>query len=243
VAFTVIPAIDLWRGRLASFTPEGPRPVEAFGGDPAAAADAFASAGARWIHVVDLDLAFDGEPANVDVVRDLATRLPDVRIQVAGGIRRAAEASRFFDAGADRVVMGSGALVDEAEVTGAIGRWGVALWVGIEVVDGRIRSRGRDPVELDLMSTMGWVAASGVAGVVVTAVDRVNTAAGSDTPTVRRVVRAGRPVVAAGGVTTAKDVLAVREAGAIGAIVGRAALEGGMGLLREPAGEDAASPP
>ncbi|HEX7246682.1 MAG TPA: HisA/HisF-related TIM barrel protein, partial [Actinomycetota bacterium] len=61
MAFEVLPAIDVSRGRLAAYSPRGPEPIEAFGGDPVSAARSYAGAGARWIHVVDMDLAFDGE--------------------------------------------------------------------------------------------------------------------------------------------------------------------------------------
>ncbi|MBI2238546.1 MAG: bifunctional 1-(5-phosphoribosyl)-5-((5-phosphoribosylamino)methylideneamino)imidazole-4-carboxamide isomerase/phosphoribosylanthranilate isomerase PriA, partial [Actinobacteria bacterium] len=81
--FEVIPAIDLADGRLSRFAPEGPTPIDAFGGDPMAAAEAFLRAGARWIHVVDMDHAF-GLGANLGLVREVAS-LP-VRVQAGGGL-------------------------------------------------------------------------------------------------------------------------------------------------------------
>ena len=83
--FEVIPAIDVHQGRLAAIGQDGPHPVDAFDGDPVHAAAAFAEAGARWLHVVDLDLAFDGEPRNLGVVETIASLGPAV--QVAGGVR------------------------------------------------------------------------------------------------------------------------------------------------------------
>lgn len=226
--FEIIPAIDVAAGRLASHTPDGPRPVTAFGGDPLAAAHAYADAGARRVHVVDLDLAFGGSFRNLDVV-GAVTRL-GLRVQASGGIATLAEVAEALAAGADRVVLGSAALLDEATTTEAINAIGPRLIVGIEVDDGRIRPRGRVDGDLALAETLGWLVGSGATGFLVTAVARVGGMGGPDLGVVKRVVRAGRPVIAAGGVATLDDLRAVHQAGAVGAVVGRAALEGGLDL-------------
>ncbi len=85
-------------------------------------------------------------------------------------------------------------------------------------------------MDLPLVSTLGWLVAAGAPGFVVTAVERVGTLRGPDIAVVRRVVRTGRPVIAAGGVAGADDLDALRRAGAVGAVVGRAALDGGLPL-------------
>ena len=226
--FEVIPAIDVAGGRLARYTPDGPAPVEAFGGDPEAAARSLAAAGARWVHVVDLDLAFDGEVRNLDVVRSVAGS--SVRVQASGGLRRLADAEAMLDAGAHRVVLGSGALSDEAATVDLLRRLGDRVVVGVEVQEGRIRSRAALPVDLPLAETLGWLVVAGAPSFLVTAVARVGTLRGPDVETVRRVVRAGRPVLAAGGISSLADLRALRRAGAIGTVVGRAALEEGFDL-------------
>ncbi len=76
MSFEVLPAIDVAAGRLATYTPHGPSPSAAFGGDPIAAARSHVDAGARWLHVVDMDLAFDGTIRNLDVVRAIAALGP-----------------------------------------------------------------------------------------------------------------------------------------------------------------------
>jgi phosphoribosylformimino-5-aminoimidazole carboxamide ribonucleotide (ProFAR) isomerase len=226
--FEVIPAIDVAGGRLARYTPEGPAPVEAFDGDPGGAARSYAEAGARWVHVVDLDLAFDGEARNLAVVRSVARS--GMRVQASGGLRRAADAEAMLDAGAHRVVLGSGALADEALTAELLRLLGGRVVVGIDVDGGRIRSRGDHPVDLPLAETLGWLVAAGAPAFLVTAVAHVGTLRGPDVATVRRVVRAGRPVLAAGGISSVDDLRGLRRAGAAGAIVGRAALEGGLDL-------------
>lgn len=228
MSFEVLPAIDVAGGRLALHTPDGPRPLDAFDGDPLTAARAYADAGARWVHVVDLDLAFGGAFANLDIVGAAAAL--GLRVQASGGIVTLPEATEALAAGADRVVLGSGALIDEAAARASISSLGPRAIVGIEVEAGRIRPRGRVDGDLPLVETLGWLAASGAAGFLVTAVARVGAMSGPDLATVKRVVRAGRPVIAAGGISSLDDLRALRRTGAVGAVVGRAALEGGLDL-------------
>jgi phosphoribosylformimino-5-aminoimidazole carboxamide ribotide isomerase len=230
VAFEVIPAIDVSGGRLAFFGPQGPRPADAFGGEPVAAADAYAGMGARWLHVVDLDLAFGAAPGALDVVSEIRARHPGIRIQASGGIRSEIDADQYRAAGAARIVLGSAALADPETVAAMLGGRAGDLVVGIEVEDGRIRARGVEAVELPLAETVGWLTAAGAAAYLVTAVDRVSALTGPDVVIVRRVARAGRPVIAAGGIASIGDLRAVREAGAGAAVVGRAALEGELDL-------------
>jgi phosphoribosylformimino-5-aminoimidazole carboxamide ribonucleotide (ProFAR) isomerase len=226
--FEVIPAIDVANGRLAVYSAAGPQPVRSFEGDPLAAARSYVEAGARWIHVVDMDLAFTGVAANMAVIEEVASL--DTRVQASGGIREARTVDRLFAAGASRVVLGSGVLGQEAVVGSLISTHGDRLALGIEVEDGEIRSRGAEPVERELVETLGWLTAAGASRFVVTSVSRVGGLAGPDVALIKRVVRSGRPVVAAGGVRTVEDLEALRRAGAVGAVIGRAAMEGDLDL-------------
>jgi phosphoribosylformimino-5-aminoimidazole carboxamide ribonucleotide (ProFAR) isomerase len=233
--FELIPAIDVSGGHLARLGGDGPEPAAAFDGDPVAAARAFADAGARWLHVVDLDLAFEGEARNLGVLETIASLGPAV--QAAGGVRTADEVRRLLTAGASRVVLGSAALGDPQAAGDLLSSNGDRLVVGIELVGGRIRSRGRDPVDLDLMETLGWLVAGDARTFLLTASDRVSGLGGPDLPAIRRVVRAGRPVLAAGGISRTEHLRDLRAAGAAGAVVGRAALEGVLDLAPELAAD------
>jgi len=228
MTFELIPAIDVAAGRLAVFTTDGPAPSGAFGGDPLVAARAYVAAGARRLHVVDLDLAFVAEARNLETVRAIAAL--GVRVQGSGGVSTVEDARAVLDAGADRVVLGSGALADGAVASQMITELADRALVGIEVEGDRIRSRGRAHVDLPLVHTLGWLVAAGARTFLVTAVARVGSLEGPDVDTLRKVVRAGRPVIAAGGIATADDLRAVRRAGATGAVVGRAFLDGGLPL-------------
>ncbi len=228
MAFDVLPAIDIAAGRLASYTWRGPAASDAFGGDPIAAARSHVEAGVRWLHVVDMDLAFDSEARNLDVVREIA--LLGLPVQASGGISSADDVQAMLDAGARRVVLGSRALADEASTLDVMRRFSDRLVVGVEIDEGRIRSRGARPVDLPLAETLGWLVAGGAHAFLATTVARVGTLVGPDVNTVKRVVRAGKPVLAAGGIARIDDLRALRRVGAAGAIVGRAALEGDLDL-------------
>jgi phosphoribosylformimino-5-aminoimidazole carboxamide ribonucleotide (ProFAR) isomerase len=227
--FTVLPAIDVSEGRLSVSTADGPRPLDAFGGDPVAAAVAYTAAGARWLHVVDMDLAHGGEVRNAGVVAAIRKAAPEVRLQASGGIVRWEDAVRYLDAGADRFVLGSAALVDEDATAEVLDRAAGRALAGLEVDGGRVRARGRDDVDLDLMATVGWLAMLPLPGFLVTAVDRVGSLQGPDVRLVARVARVG-PTLAAGGIRTLGDLEALRDVRAAGAVIGRAAAEGGLDL-------------
>ncbi len=228
MAFDVIPAIDVYGGRIARFRPSGPEEVVDHGGDPERAARAFADAGVTWLHVVDLDLAFDGTHGNLDILRTIVAL--GVPVQAAGAVATLEELDEALSAGAARVVLGSGALTEVDVVEEAVGRVGDRLVVGIEVEDGRIRARGRHVTDLPLSETIRTVISVGATRMLVTAVSRVGTLAGPDLEAIELVASMGVPVLAAGGIATLPDLRSVRDAGAEGAIVGRAALEGGFDL-------------
>jgi phosphoribosyl isomerase A len=228
--FLVIPAVDVAAGRLAVDTSDGPRDADAFGGDPLAAAGAYAGAGARWLHVVDVDLAYGVAPANPGIVAAIRAAFPDIGIQASGGIGTWESARPFLDAGADHVVLGSVALVDEEGTRTLLDRHADRLTVGLEVEEDRIHPRGHAPTDLDLMVTLGWLVATGAPAFLVTSVARVGALRGPDVDVVRRVAQTGRPTFAAGGIRSVDDLKALRDVGAAGAVVGRAALEGELDL-------------
>ena len=230
MAFALLPAVDVVGGRLGLYTASGPATLDAFGGDPIVAAEAFRAAGARWLHVVDLDRAFETGASNEAILRTLAAA-SDVEVQASGGVRTWADVAHLLEAGAARVVVSSAALADENAVTEIVERARPGeVAFGVEVRDGRIRARGAHAVDLGLMETVGWLRTSGATLFVATAVAAVGTEAGPDSETVRRVTRSGVPTIAAGGIRSIEDLAALREAGAVGAIVGRAALEGILDL-------------
>jgi phosphoribosylformimino-5-aminoimidazole carboxamide ribonucleotide (ProFAR) isomerase len=228
MGFLLIPAIDVHGGSLARYARDGPAPVEAFGRDPLLAARAYLAAGATWVHVVDMDRAFTGVARNLDVVASVAGL--GLRVQAAGGVLSAIDVDGALSAGAERVVLGSGAFLDLEAAAGLIQGLGGRLLAGIEVDDGRIRARGRLETDLPLLETLGALATAGTERFLVTSVQRVGSLGGPDLEAVRLAVGTGRHVVVAGGIATTEHLTELRDMGAEGAVVGRAALEGGLDL-------------
>lgn len=227
--FEVIPAIDVSSGRLMRLEKDKPVAVEAFGSDPLAAAAAFVEAGARWIHVVDMDLAFTGEVANARVVREIA-ELP-VKVQASGGISSPDAIDRMLAEGASRVVLGSAALDDRVATASLIESYGDTLVIGLEVEGDRLVPRGKQRASLDAASALEWLVPAGTARFLRTSVSRVGEQAGPDLDGITSLVgQTGLPVVAAGGVATIGQLKAIEAVGAEGALLGRALHDGRVDL-------------
>lgn len=226
MAFEVLPAIDLAGGRLVRMTGEGAVLVDAFGGDPLTAARAFADAGARRLHVVDVGLAVTGEPRNLETIASVvAIGLP---VQASGGVRTTEHVAALLGAGADRVVVGSGALADRAVVSAILAENGDRVAIGIEADGPTIRPRGLGD-ELPMWETLQWLASLDVPRFVFTEVGRVSSLEGPDLDGVWALAaHTGRPVLASGGIRSVEDLEALARLGGTveGAIVGRALFEG-----------------
>jgi len=187
-------------------------------GDPVALARAFAEAGARRIHLVDLDGARSGR-VRPELVGAVAAAVSPARLQASGGIRSIADAQALLDAGADRVVVGTAAFPDPAPWAALGERVAVAL----DVRDGQVRTAGwTEGSGLSLEDAAERCANAGILRVLCTAIDRDGTLAGPDLDLVRRVAGTGLRVLAAGGIRSPEDVTALAEAGAEAAVVGRA---------------------
>lgn len=229
--FEVVPAVDLLGGRAVRLERGSFERVVTEGGDPHALVDRFARAGARRIHVVDLDGARRGRIRPRLVARLVRTASP-AAVQVSGGIRSVADAAALLAAGAERVVVGTAAFATADALPQLVERLGSRLVVALDVRAGRI---GVDGWERDGGLAIGEAARrcaeSGVGRVLCTAIDRDGTLGGPDLDLVSRVRDAtGAAVLAAGGVRSAADLEALRRAGCEGAVVGRALLEGRIPL-------------
>lgn len=224
----VIPAIDLL-GREAVRLEQGDYARVSQYGEPAALATRFAAGGARWIHVVDLDGARAGLIRPVVVSALVHAALP-ASVQASGGIRSVADAETLVRAGASRVVVGTAAWTLLDELVSSLGE---RLVVAVDVRDGLVRTRGWTEEGLALDEAIDRCVAAGVSRLLCTAIERDGTLEGPDVDLVRRVVERSRlPVLAAGGIRSDEDVDALEHAGAEGAIVGRALLEGRLELRR-----------
>jgi phosphoribosylformimino-5-aminoimidazole carboxamide ribotide isomerase len=222
----VIPAIDLLGGGAVRLTQGDYARVTGYG-DPVALAERYATGGARLLHVVDLDGARSGR-LRPEAIRSLAAAAAPARVQASGGVRSVADAQALIAAGASRVVVGTAAWTLLEELVGALGD---RLVVALDVRDGVVRTRGWTEGALALDDAVDRCVGAGVSRLLCTAIERDGTLSGPDTALVARVVARSRlPVLAAGGIRSEDDVDALAQAGAEGAIVGRALLEGRIEL-------------
>jgi phosphoribosylformimino-5-aminoimidazole carboxamide ribotide isomerase len=213
----VIPAVDVLGGEAVRLRRGRYDEIVERAGAPVALAERLLEAGARRIHLVDLDGARTGG-LRVDLVRQVAAL--GAPVQASGGIRSPADARALLAAGADRVVVGTAAWPDPTP-------WfelGDALMLAVDVKDGELRVAGwEDRAQLRFSEAL---ARAGEARVLVTAIDRDGTLEGPDLGLVAAAASAGLRVVAAGGIRSPDDVRSLARAGAEAAVVGRALLAG-----------------
>jgi phosphoribosylformimino-5-aminoimidazole carboxamide ribotide isomerase len=230
------PAIDLRDGRYVRLVQGDYDRETRYGDDPVAVAHSFAAAGARWIHVVDLDAALTGVPRNRELVAAIAAAV-DVPIQAGGGVRDDAAANALLGAGVRRVVVGTAALDDAAWVRRLAARYPGRVALGLDARGRDLAARGWvEGTGRDLVDVARSFADAGVAALVVTEIGRDGTLAGPALDQLALVLEAtGLDVIASGGVGSLADLraLAGLEAGGrrlAGAIVGRALYEGNFGV-------------
>lgn len=225
-AVDLFPAIDLRAGRVVRLR-QGDYAVETvYGQDPLAVAEQFAAAGARWIHVVDLDAARTGDPVNRTVIADIARAVGErTAVQSGGGVRTLADVRDLSARGIARVVMGSAAVAEPSLVEQASRIIDVA--VGLDHRQGELAVHGwTQGSGVDLMEALEWFPTA--AAFVVTDIARDGMLLGPDLEGLRRCVQATSiPIIASGGVASLDDIRALARIGGLGGIItGKALYEG-----------------
>jgi phosphoribosylformimino-5-aminoimidazole carboxamide ribotide isomerase len=228
--FEVVPAVDMQEGEVVQLV-QGERGTEKRYGDPVEAARRWVDAGAKTLHLVDLDGAFEGERKNAAAVEAVVDAV-DVPVQLGGGIRTATDARTLLDSGVDRVILGTAA-VNDPDIVAAISETHPrSVVVSLDARDGEVVIEGwTEGTGLEPAEAAGRYADLGAAGILFTDVDVEGRLEGVDTDAVEAVVDAvDIPVVASGGVATLSDVEALRDAGAAAVVVGTALYEGRFSL-------------
>jgi phosphoribosylformimino-5-aminoimidazole carboxamide ribotide isomerase len=220
------PAIDVRDGKVVRLL-RGDYSVQTiYDDDPIAVARRFDAAGARWIHVVDLDAARDGGEANLRVIEEICAAV-DARVQTGGGIRSLEDALARFSAGAARVVLGSAAVEEPELVDELAASHADRVAVGLDARGTEVAIHGwTDATGADLVTLAERFDRPGVGALVVTEIGRDGTLAGPDLEQLTRVLDAvDTPVIASGGVGSVDDLRQLDRRLA-GVIVGRAIYEG-----------------
>ncbi|MGI9111601.1 MAG: HisA/HisF-related TIM barrel protein [Gaiellaceae bacterium] len=220
-SFTVYPAIDVLAGRVVRLAQGDPARVTVEGGDPAVAAARFASEGASWLHLVDLDGAFRGFPT-AELVRTV-TAATEAPIQVGGGYRTLEAIAGALAAGAARVLVGTAAL-EPSFLDRAVERFGDRIVVAVDVRDERVAVQGwaaRSTATAAELAEQCRVA--GVSRLLATSTSRDGSLAGPDLELLATVLEVSQlPVLAAGGIASLDDLRAIRKLGCEGAVAGSA---------------------
>jgi len=230
--FEVVPAVDVQDGEVVQLV-QGERGTGKRYGDPVAAADRWLDAGARTLHLVDLDGAFEGERANADAIGAVVDAVgDDADVQVGGGIRTFADARDLLEVGVDRVILGTAAVENPDLVAEIADVYPDGVLVSLDAKDGEVVVSGwTEGTGLDPAEAAEKYADLGAAGILFTDVDVEGRQTGVRADVVSRVADAvDIPVVASGGVATVEDVVALRDAGAAAAVVGTALYEGNFTL-------------
>jgi len=224
--FEVVPAVDVQDGQVVQLV-GGERGTGTTYGEPVAAARRWVEEGARTLHLVDLDGAFEGERANADAIAAVVDAV-DTDIQIGGGIRTVEDATALLDAGVDRVILGTAA-VENPDIVAAISDdYPGSVLVSLDAKDGEVVVSGwTEGTGLDPAEAASRYEDLGAGGILFTDVDVEGQLAGVRTEPIERVVEAVEiPVIASGGVATLEDVRAVADAGVAAVVVGSALYEG-----------------
>jgi phosphoribosyl isomerase A len=227
----LLPAVDVKDGQAVRLV-RGELANQSNYGAPLDAALDFQSAGAEWIHLVDLDAAF-GTGSNHEILADVIKKL-DIKVELSGGIRNEESLKRALDTGCERINLGTAALENPDWTASVVSRFGERIAVGLDVRGHTLAARGWTKEGGDLFETIERLDRDGCSRYVVTDVNKDGTLQGPNLALLREVCSAtNKPIIASGGVSTLDDVRALRaltEIGIEGSIVGKALYSGAFTL-------------
>jgi len=230
----ILPAIDLLDGQVVRLVQGRRDQVTVYSNDPVAVAQRWVAAGAQWLHVVDLNGAFDGTYTNLPIAQRIMASC-GARVELSGGIRTLGMLTNAMDAGASRVVLGTKACEDPAFVKAAATRYGDAIAVAIDAKAGQVVSRGWvAETPLTAVALAQRVNAWGVRTVICTDVSRDGMLQGPNLSLLQEVLAVGSlRLIASGGIASLDDLRQLKQLeshGVIGAIIGKALYEGAIDL-------------
>ena len=226
------PAIDLKDGQCVRLLRGEMEAATVFNDDPASQARAFQDAGCQWIHLVDLNGAFAGEPVNASAVEDILKEIT-VPAQLGGGIRDMATIETWLDKGLARVILGTVAVENPGLVGKAARAFPGKVAVGLDARNGRVATRGwAEETDVQVTDLAKKFEDSGIAAIIYTDIDRDGAMGGPNIAATEALARAvSVPVIASGGVSRMSDLTALKDTGVIsGAISGRALYDGAIDL-------------
>lgn len=227
----ILPAIDIRDGRCVRLYQGDYAKVTTYDTEPAQVARRWQEAGARWLHIVDLNGAADGYPVNIDEIQRIRATT-SARLELGGGMRTLAHIEQVLKLGVDRVILGTVALTDRALLQEALARWGERIVVGVDARNGWVAIAGWRETSGMLASTLvAELSELGVQRFIYTDIARDGTLSGPNLQALAEMLRAtSRPLIASGGVSLLADIRSLALLGVEGAIVGKALYTGDIDL-------------
>ena len=227
----LIPAIDIKDGKCVRLRQGVMEDSTVFSDSPVAMADKWVGQGARRIHLVDLDGAVSGRPANSDIIHEIAERHPDVPIQIGGGVRDEQTIEAYLDAGVQYVIIGTRAVNEPHFVSDVAIEYPRHIIVGLDAKDGKVAIDGWSKLSKhDVIDLAQHFEEDGVHAIIYTDISKDGMLQGVSLESTRQLAESVRiPVIASGGVTNMEDLIAlqkIEESGVQGVITGRAIYEG-----------------
>ncbi len=226
----ILPAIDLKDGKAVRLTKGLMDSAKIYSDEPWQLARRFEEMGSRWLHLVDLNGAFAGEPKNLEQIKKIR-QMCDIEIELGGGIRDEDTIKRYVDLGIDRIILGSVALKNADFVKDVARRYRIA--VGIDAIDGYVAVEGwAEKSTMKATDLAREFAEAGVEAIICTDVGKDGTLSGVNVDFTLEIARAGKvDTIASGGVRDLGDICALKATGEIsGVIVGKAFYEGTLDL-------------
>ncbi len=227
----IIPAIDLIGGKAVRLQKGDYDKVTVYSDDPAEVAKAFEGAGAKLLHVVDLDGAKDGTTANFDTVKAIIDKT-GLSVEIGGGIRDIERVKKYVDIGVDRIIIGTAAVTDPDFLKQAVELYGERIVVGVDVKDGYVAIKGW--LEVSQISCFDFcekLCGMGIKTVICTDISKDGMMSGTNVELYRELsARFGMNIIASGGVSTLDDVRTLAQMKMYGAILGKALYMGAIDL-------------
>ena len=230
-AVIILPAIDIKDGKCVRLYQGDFAQVTTYSADPVQVAKNWQSAGASWLHVVDLDGAAAGHPVNIEQIARIRAAT-SLRVELGGGMRSLAQIERMLDLGIDRVILGTVAITGRALLKEALTRWGERIAVGLDARDGQVAISGwREMSPVRVTSLAAELCAGGVRRYIYTDIARDGALQGPNLDALQEMQRAiPCSLIASGGIRSLADLLALAALGIEGAIVGKALYTGDVDL-------------
>jgi phosphoribosylformimino-5-aminoimidazole carboxamide ribotide isomerase len=226
------PAIDLKDGQCVRLLKGEMEAATVFSDDPGAQAASFQAAGAEWLHIVDLNGAFAGEPVNAGAVERILRNL-SIPAQLGGGIRDMATIEAWLSKGLARVILGTVAVEDPDLVREAARAFPGQVAVGLDARGGNVATRGwAEDTDMTVTDLARAFEDAGIAAIIYTDIDRDGAMGGPNIAATEILARAvSVPIIASGGVSSMDDLMRLKDTGVIsGAISGRALYDGAIDL-------------